>query len=586
MICAGFLLILVLAPRGSEAAGPTGCRIGLTAQPVVVNFPYDALPSPGGVTFGEVLDVNYSSSLINQTVLLQFFNGSEWVELGGFTANSVGFTEVDYGLNNRWARFGTNSVRAVGGGCASSDVTFSIRQDPGAAWSDAAVYAGLATLSMGFFFLGKKLGWGRYVFLAGGVYLAIAPFTGQRYDIYFLLSSGIRILQHVNPFDPGNPPLYPGPLKWAYPPLYAVYSAFSFVIFKLATGAQVPSVESLTYAGWLTSTYNVYLAYVPAGLPLLVALLKLPMIASAVMTGSLLRRMTGDDRAGVWWLANPLVILVAAIWGQLDPIATLLAMASIYAFEKGKPYHAYLLASLGAAIKFWPALLIPMMFAVSLRRSGLKSVKPLSAVLPAAMITVMLYAVFGNPFNSLFVLAYARGIPTFAGAFSVNGLTWQELLFVLRAPPVPLFLLIGLPAYFAILVRMYRKDDGDIAKWAVVSILVLFLTYNYVNPQYFYWIVPLLILQGRRRSALVFSALPLCYVALSYNLFYFVSPAILRDEFSFDASILEQLKVGYFYQMGPLFVIGAGMVPTVAYVWLAYREVSKGHGGPSSGTTA
>jgi hypothetical protein len=352
-----------------------------------------------------------------------------------------------------------------------------------------------------------------------------------------------------------------------------LYSALAFLAFQVLTGAALPSVGALTWPGWLTSGYNVFQAFVPPTLPILVFLLKLPMVASAILTGLLLRRMTRNDSAVLWWAANPLVILVAAVWGQIDPIATLLALASLYYFERGKEYHAYLFASLGGAVKIWPALVIPIFLVISVKRSGLKTIRPLIAVLPSLILSFAVYGLCGNPLQSLFTMAYARGIPTFAGAFSVNGLTWQELLLVLKSPPVPLFLFVGIPLYAIILARAYKRGETDVAKLLTVFILIFFLTYNYVNPQYFYWILPFLMLQRKRFATIAFTALPLVYMFFAYNVFYFVSPALLPDEFAFGASVLDQMKVAFFYQTPSVFVLVASVMPTVVYVLILYREL-------------
>jgi len=300
------------------------------------------------------------------------------------------------------------------------------------------------------------------------------------------------------------------------------------------------------------------------------------MVGAAIATGFLLRRMTGKESSAILWVSNPLVILVAAVWGQLDPIATLLAVASLYYFQKGNEYRAYLLASFGAAVKVWPILMIPIFLVVSGRRNGLSALKPLAAVLPALLVSLAVYALYESPLQSLFLLAYARGIPTFAGAFTVNGLTWQQVLYVLGSPPVPVFLFLGIPLYAAILGWAYWRRESDVVRLLTLFILVFYLTYNYVNPQYFYWILPLLLLRGKRLAAAVFTILPVAYVALSYNLFYFISPSLLPDQFAFGASIVEQLKLAWFYQTTWFFVLVSGVIPTAAYIWLLRRELRPG----------
>jgi Gpi18-like mannosyltransferase len=293
--------------------------------------------------------------------------------------------------------------------------------------------------------------------------------------------------------------------------------------------------------------------------------------------------MTGSRSAAISWLTNPLVILVAAVWGQLDPIATLLALVSVQSYGKNKLYTAYFLASLGAAVKVWPIILVPLFLASSMKREGLRATKPVIAVVPALAATAGLYALFGNLPETLFVFLYARGIPTYAGQFTVNGLTWQQILYVLGSPPVPLFLILGIPLYAFILVHIYRTGDKDITKWVIVSILIFYLTYNYVNPQYFYWTLPFLILQGRRLARWVFTILPMAFVALAYNIFYFVSPTILYDEFSIGQSIVEQLKLAYFYTSLGQYIVLTALIPTLVYLVLLRQQLKRTSHSRSSG---
>ena len=250
-------------------------------------------------------------------------------------------------------------------------------------------------------------------------------------------------------------------------------------------------------------------------------------------------------------------------------------MASVYCFGRNKSYTAYFLASFGAAVKVWPFILVPLFLASSLKREGLKAIRPVIAVVPALAATVGLYALYGNLPETLFVFLYARGIPTYAGQFTVNGLTWQQILFVLGSPPVPLFLILGIPMYAFILFHIYRTGDKDIAKWAIVSILIFYLTYNYVNPQYFYWMLPFLFLQGRKLATWVFTILPMAFVALAYNIFYFVSPTILYEEFSIGQSIVEQLKLAYFYTSLGQYLVLTALIPTLVYLVLLRQQLKR-----------
>lgn len=565
---AAALFLLALAP----AASSQGCSLGLQVSPPVVHYPGSLPAGFGEPTFGEVADVTYPSSLANQTIYVQYKNGSTWTTLQSFTANNVGFTETYLPLTAQWAE-GTVSLRVVGGSCSPGTAGFGVTREQDAMLLDVGIYAALVAGGTAFLLAARKLKLGAFVVLAAGVYLALSPFTGQRYDVYFLLSSGIRILQHVDPFQPGTPPAYPSGLKWAYPPLYSLYSALSFLVYQGFTGAALPGVGALTWPGWLTSVYNVWEAYTPSSLPVLVLLLKLPMIASTFGTAALIVKMTGKKVLGALWLANPLVLFVTAVWGQIDPIATFFAVAALYYYRQGGDYRAYFLASIGAAVKVWPALLVPLFLAARLKQRGRAAAKPLTALLPGILATLGVYAAFGGIVQNLSVFLYSRGVPTYTGQFSVNGLTWQQVLLLFHSPPVSLFLFLALPAYALIALRVYQTGDADTSKWVVVSILVFYLTYNYVNPQYFFWILPFLMLQGRRVATWVFTALPLLYIALEYNIFYFVSPAILPDEFTTGAAIADQLKLSSFSSPPTAVVLVPALLLAAVYLLLAVDEL-------------
>ena len=343
--------------------------------------------------------------------------------------------------------------------------------------------------------------------IAGVTYVGLIPFTGQRYDVYFLYSSGIRLLDRVSPFSPGNPAIYPSPLKWAYPPLYIPYSSLSYLIYSAISGVSVPSSASLTFPGYFTSIYDVWEAFVPKSFPLLVSLLKLPMILSTFVIYSLLSKSIGTKTALTFWIANPFVIFITSIWGQIDPIAAAFAVGSIYLAKKEKFGPAYLMAGLGAITKVWPALLIPIIFVLRFRKvEFVPALKELVWLVPPALISVALYGAYGNLFQSLFVLAYSRGVPTYGGEFVVNGLTWQQLLTQLHFPPVPILLYIGVPSLILVVILAY-KQRGSIESYLLIGLLVVFLSYNYVNPQYFFWLIRSFCCSGKNSRE---RCIPLC----------------------------------------------------------------------------
>jgi hypothetical protein len=440
---------------------------------------------------------------------------------------------------------------------------------------DAVIWFALVSGASIFLFLSGKLRPKLFVVIALIVYLALSPFTGQRYDVFFLLSSGVRLLDHVNPFDPGSPPAYPFVLKWAYPPLYPLYSALSFWVYSALTHHPIPSNSALNYVEINIYPYDVWKVFVPNTLPLLVFLLKLPMVASTFLVYRLLLKTNGHATAAVYWLANPYVVFVTSVWGQLDPIAVACAVVAVVYYQRDKCFSAVFLAALGAAVKAWPAVLIPFFIVSKLKKQGVRALYPLLGVVPVAVASFFLYGLFGNASQSIYAILYARAVPTVGGGFSVNGITWQQILYYLKSPPIPFFLWVWVPAYFLMCFQLYRRG-GSIVKWVIVALLMFFLTYNYVNPQFLIWIIPFYLMLNRRLQASVLSFLPLVYVALTYSLYYFVSPTLLYDELSFPPAITEEVRTSVFVYNTPLFLAVVAVIPTAVYVAALLNELRPG----------
>ncbi|MEM3795121.1 MAG: hypothetical protein QW429_04530, partial [Thermoprotei archaeon] len=71
------------------------------------------------------------------------------------------------------------------------------------------------------------------------------------------------------------------------------------------------------------------------------------------------------------------------------------------------------------------------------------------------------------------------------------------------------------------------------------------------------------------------TALPLIFVGLSYNVFYFLSPALLYDTYAPAASIAEELKLAFFYNNRPLFIAVASILPLLAYICELTSQVKR-----------
>lgn len=85
---------------------------------------------------------------------------------------------------------------------------------------------------------------------------------------------------------------------------------------------------------------------------------------------------------------------------------------------------------------------------------------------------------------------------------------------------------------------MERKNDFDSLVTCFVTILLLtYLSYTVVNPQYIFWALPFmlyLVIKGRFSKKLytIFSAIPLIYMYGRHNPLYFISPAVIWEEWN------------------------------------------------------
>lgn len=353
------------------------------------------------------------------------------------------------------------------------------------------------------------------------MYSAIAVLLGQRYDLYFMISSGLRLFHSVDPYIASSQ--LPGPLKWAYPPVFPYYSLLVDRLAFALDPAMIPSNASLNYIGVIYG--NLYSAWKAiAGLPLyeLYATIKIPMVLSVFASYALIWKMSPlKGRIFGLWILNPAVILIGIAWGQIDAVAAFCMIMSIYYFRKSRTSYSVLFASIGAMIKIFPVLLIPFILASSKHRA-----RDTLIVITILSLGLLLYYSAGNFLLNISTLFYSRASPTFDGLFFVNGLSWEVVLQALRVTEFPsLFLYVFVPAYF-ILVGLYWKTRKYLESFIIVSFLLFFLTYNIVNPQYMIYPVALYLILGRSKEAIILSIIAVAYISVSSTLAFFLNPEI------------------------------------------------------------
>ena len=407
-------------------------------------------------------------------------------------------------------------------------ITFSPEISP--IFSDISLVVGITLFLSGAYLYPPLKGFRYWLLLPP--FILLSMLFGQRYDMYYMIAVGLRILDGVNPYLASQSTL-PG-LQYAYPPGFVPWSVFSdYIVFRI-TRMSYPGVATLNFIGTqYGSLYGVWRSLEGTNLLLLYTIIKLPMVLSFFWSFRTLRKVNNKVSWKLWFL-NPITVVVGILWGQIDIIAVAFMLQSILYFRSGKEFSAVLFAGIGATVKVFPALLIPYMLIKSRHRKSAAL-----GTLPAIVFTLAMYAATGNVESEVLHLFISRAVPTFNGIFIANGLTWQVLVTDLGFTTFPsLFTYVFIPVYFLLLFLFTRRNV--IPEYFFITVLFLFfLTYNLVNPQYFIWIIPLLLMTGENKSAIVLSAISGLYLYLMYSFAYFINPQI---SWNYASSILGQFE--------------------------------------------
>ncbi len=396
-----------------------------------------------------------------------------------------------------------------------------------------ALYSGIAAICLGLalFGSGRIKAW--YLL---PLFLAMSVIFGQRYDDFFLISPGFRLIAGVDPYKPSTS-LLPG-LQWAYPPFYLMWSYLLDKVYLILPLSAPVANSSLNYLGTeFGNPYGAWKALAGSNLLVLYGLAKLPLVLSFLWVFKTLKDLTGREHWKLW-LLNPFVLIVAVMWGQLDVLAVAFMLQAILLDKSGKTWMAVLAASIGGAIKVFPLLLVPYI----LLRSRSKLLD-LTATLPVLGATLAIYQLTGGILGSVRALLFARAIPTFGGVFVSNGFSWQVLLSYFGVSTFPsLFLWVFVPG-FIIFTAISLWRGISLTSYSAMVILIFFLTYNFVNPQYLIWLIPLLVLVNRETYALLLSALGSIFMLFTYSYTYFLNPIISWNYQSSPLGQIENIKV-------------------------------------------
>jgi alpha-1,6-mannosyltransferase len=180
--------------------------------------------------------------------------------------------------------------------------------------------------------------------------------------------------------------------------------------------------------------------------------------------------------------------------GHNDALAVLAAVLAMWFAAGGRPWHASSAVAVGAALKFWPVILIP-----ALLRGGLR-VRHILLCAPA-------FLLFAVPYWTG-VSENVRFMTGFVGGWRNNDSLFGLILWAFRdqydAKYAAFTFIIGMTLFFAIRAR-------DTAMACLSTIVALLLIASNCHPWYLTWFVPLLALYPSAGLLLWTAVVPLFY---------------------------------------------------------------------------
>jgi Gpi18-like mannosyltransferase len=524
--------------------------------------------------------VKTDPSYAGQVAVLQFsHNGEEWRDLANAIVESNGMASHNQPVDSSWAVSGRNYLRVVIGEEASNTVILTVNVGVGY-WVIGGVIAFIGVIVALWYITTKngietpqtleKLqsfvcayvqGREKALFLTLGLLIRVllAPWTEQRFDNYVnRLWCSLVYGYDLYPFEPHMPFAYPLILRYSFPPIWLYIILSLFPMWSMMSGYNFPEEPASLWKHGIdvNNIFESYRSFVPQALPLLDFFFKLPNVMADVGIGYLLYKLAKNskhEKAVLFiWLFNPYTIQISAVWGLFDPLCTFLAFYSVYLLSKRKFFLSAMFLSLGVATKMYPLFfLVPILIYVYKEQGLGKSFKYFIISFFVGLLIFGSFLLFLGGLEFVYRLFIFKASPDWYGRNHISGMTWMYLFTLFRwEGNLPIFPLIFTPVYLGFNYIFWRgKNDFDSLVACLVSVLlVVYLSYTVVHPQYVFWVLPLMLylaIKGKfsKRLYTIFSAIPLVFMYARYNPLQFLSPVIIWEEWNYPpwSDIIHQL---------------------------------------------
>jgi len=298
-----------------------------------------------------------------------------------------------------------------------------------------------------------------------------------------------------------------------YPPLWIFYEAFS---------------------AFLSKYLNFPFVYIE----------KLPILLSDIGIFYLLGKLTKDKGSFVFYLFNPVVIFTGSILGQFDPIVIFfLFLAYVFFIKKKSLVRSGFFLSLSICLKTYPIIMVPLFLSKINRLKG-KIIFTFSSLALFVFITIHpLLTDFKNiqetylGYKGAADFGWLGSIKTISALISGTSINFtpinNNLSFFLDISKYCFII------FYLILLQKNIKVKKNLLHMIVQTFLLFYIIIGGVGVQYFFWIIPFLLIYDKKQIKIysVLSSLAMIgYVGVQfyypilryYNLFIFKNPFYLN----------------------------------------------------------
>ena len=279
----------------------------------------------------------------------------------------------------------------------------------------------------------------------------------------------------------------------AIPGLFGLFAHYIHAFFLLIFGPLLgPNYSEMFYwvlAGRFSASTTNWMEFIASPdiyLYRVLFLLKFPYLLFDFASAFLLLHIFSHNKKGgltafIFWMVNPVTIFVVYIFGRYESLAIFFILLSLFYAKKNKLSLALLMLGVSITIRIYPVILL-LPFALILGKNVRQQVK-------LCFLGILPWLIMQIP-----SLITTSSIPMVSAATSSFGKTFFGLKFDFRFFDGIYVFVVG---YFLLLFYTYFALNRSFkSAWKICLLnLLFFFAVCYFHPQYFMWLMPLLVLQ-------------------------------------------------------------------------------------------